>query len=239
MSATHPAESDNGNDSIFLCVVPPAWPPRGQMQTINSWLKFHRHLKVILKAKSGLSKVVGILMCVAQPGFGRKFGGTDIPIFVFTDLKNNRFQKKLMMQTLDPNIRLPPQVLTLATPLAMAQGCYLRFTSAQTVHQNSISVILLHKCVFPNTFLLISKILRQFFVTGVKFSGNTFTLTYEKYPVRTLTSTYVKNFEVSFYLYLSNKFEDFAKFLSSGGHFMKYWGGECQEPCKIYMSVPW
>ena len=26
----------------------------------------------------------------------------------------------------------------------------------------------------------------------------------------------------------------------SGGHFMKYWGGgECQGPCKIYMSVPW
>ena len=28
---------------------------------------------------------------------------------------------------------------------------------------------------------------------------------------------------------------------NSGGHFMKYWGGggECQGPCKIYMSVPW
>ena len=27
---------------------------------------------------------------------------------------------------------------------------------------------------------------------------------------------------------------------TSGGHFMKYWGGgECQGPCKIYMSVPW
>ena len=25
----------------------------------------------------------------------------------------------------------------------------------------------------------------------------------------------------------------------SGGHFVKYWGDECQGPCKIYMSVPW
>ena len=29
------------------------------------------------------------------------------------------------------------------------------------------------------------------------------------------------------------------KFRNSGEHFMKYWGGECQGPCKIYMSVPW
>ena len=28
------------------------------------------------------------------------------------------------------------------------------------------------------------------------------------------------------------------RLFSSGGHFMKYWGGECQGPRKIYMSVP-
>ena len=27
--------------------------------------------------------------------------------------------------------------------------------------------------------------------------------------------------------------------ISSGRHFVKYWGGECQGLCEIYMSVPW
>ena len=31
-----PAGSDNGTNKIFLCVVPPTWPPYRQMQTINS-----------------------------------------------------------------------------------------------------------------------------------------------------------------------------------------------------------
>ena len=34
-------------------------------------------------------------------------------------------------------------------------------------------------------------------------------------------------------------FGSLVSVLNSGGHFMKYWGDECQGPCKIYMSVPW
>ena len=46
-------------------------------------------------------------------------GGANIHIFVFTDLKNNRFQKKLMMQNIIHEYS-PLQLSMLATPL---QGC--------------------------------------------------------------------------------------------------------------------
>ena len=46
-------------------------------------------------------------------------GGTDIHIFVFTDCKNNRFQKKLMMP--NKNIRIspppPPPIIDIPQPL--------------------------------------------------------------------------------------------------------------------------
>ena len=42
-------------------------------------------------------------------------------------------------------------------------------------------------------------------------------------------------------MFRQNIFNQYAMviFPHSGGHFMKHWGGECQGPCKIYMSVPW
>ena len=43
-------------------------------------------------------------------------GGANIHIFVFTDLKNNRLQKKLMIQNMIHEY-LPLQLSTLATPL--------------------------------------------------------------------------------------------------------------------------
>ena len=44
--------------------------------------------------------------------------GANIHIFVFTDLKNNRFQKKLMMQNMIHEYS-PLQLSTLATPLTI------------------------------------------------------------------------------------------------------------------------
>jgi hypothetical protein len=44
-------------------------------------------------------------------------GGDHIHIFVFTDLKNNRFQKKLIMQNTNIWIWPPPPLIDLSTPM--------------------------------------------------------------------------------------------------------------------------
>ena len=47
-------------------------------------------------------------------------GGADIHIYVFTHHKNNRFQKKLIVQ--NTNIKPPPQIIDLATALKIGKG---------------------------------------------------------------------------------------------------------------------
>ena len=50
-----PTESDNGINKIFLCVVPPTWPPWRQMQTTNNTIRVYNQQDVVTNVRKKFS----------------------------------------------------------------------------------------------------------------------------------------------------------------------------------------
>ena len=84
-----------------------------QLQLNGPDLKVNNSQHAFTQGRSTVSALISITQKCSDASI---IGGANIHIFVFTDLKNNRFQKKLMMQNMIHEYS-PLQLSTLATPL--------------------------------------------------------------------------------------------------------------------------